>query len=266
MTLTIAASFVSENLSERYFVASYNCFPYLEFFAIYHCNMGRLYSCMILDGAVCIVNIFVYSYELVGINVTSFYELVNNSLHLSIGVLLIGRLEDAFSDYGICNEYRILAVLANSIAPAVILASGLYKSSKVNISMTSCLSNIEASSLVSAAICAVSKGNTLLLASCCLELYGLPVVAECCALINVSLVSKRSYLKLFDNFVVSIAVSKFDAGLLLSSVNGDVDGQNITIRMVASCQSGSRNQRCDHENSHQHAQQSLFHFLLFTSV
>lgn len=250
MTLTIAASFVSENLSEAYFVASYNCFPYLEFFALYHCNMGRLYSCMILDGAVCIVNIFVYSYELVGINVTSFYELVNNSLHLSIGVLLIGRLEDAFSDYGICNEYRILAVLANSIAPAILGASGLYKSSKVNISMTSCLSNIEASSLVSAAICAVSKGNTLLLASCCLELYGLPVVAECCALINVSLFRKRSYLECLYFNIVRVAVCILDAGLLCSGINRDVDGKYITIRMGASCQCGSRNQRCDHENSH----------------
>ena len=70
-----------------------------------------------------------------------------------------------------------------------------------------------------------------------------------------------------DGYIVTALAIVFnlDAGLLLFGISFDVDDVLIFCRCTV-CQSSSGNQRSDHENSHQHAQQSLFHFLLFTSV
>ena len=184
---------------------------------------------------------------------------VKCSVHLTIGFVF--RIAN--------NNLRILALLADSIAPAVILAVGLHICSKAAPNMASCLCLFVAILKENAAISADGNRNTYVFAICSLKLNSLEIVAKCCALILCSLIRKRCDLKFLDNSVIGFAVSKFDASLLCSWIYSDVDGSYITICMAgnsAVCHCNSRNQRCDHENSHQHAQQSLFHFLLFTSV
>ena len=63
-----------------------------------------------------------------------------------------------------------------------------------------------------------------------------------------------------NNYVTLFYFGDFDARLLCSGICLDVDD----ILSVCQCHTGHEGD--DHENSHQHAQQSLFHFLLFTSV
>ena len=197
---------------------------------------------------------------------------------------------------GICVVFRDIAAAVNElclaagsaldIAVAGIGAGGLYNDGKVSyIVGVHCAAHVNdergfvaLNIYARAALGAVGDLEARLLAGSCLKHVNAALVVSACSADAVS-ICKRSDNESFDYgigllIVVScagVAIGEFDAGLLLSRIGSDVEDLYVMTSMnisnlVTRCQRGSRNQRCDHENSHQHAQQSLFHFLLFTSV
>ena len=161
------------------------------------------------------------------------------------------------------NEYRLTAVLADSIAPAIILAGGSLDYFESIIVVTKCsrpLNSIITIKLTT--ISAVSNGEAGEFAACSNDFFRYRVLA---LFASISVFCKLCH---FDSLGIAILADyNLDARLLSSCIFLDADNNAISMVAISRCcQSGSRNQRCDHENSHQHAQQSLFHFLLFTSV
>lgn len=228
--------------------------------------MSRLRCCMILNSTIFIVYVLLRSYECILVCVTRIdrCELCIDSIHLcsaDLNVLVLGKKR--YCCIYTLNENRVLAVVANSVAPAFIDAGRLYNDGEIAVNMLKFFFDFQAVGLLSTAVYAVSKSDANLLAGSLLKLNSLPLVV---ALVYCGLLCKGSYC--FQILFASVAINDIDAGLLCSCVYFDADnfGDLMCISVSASCQSGSRNQRCDHENSHQHAQQSLFHFLLFTSV
>ena len=161
------------------------------------------------------------------------------------------------------NEYRLTAVLADSIAPAIILAGRCLNDLKGVVVVAKCGLHLYGILTIRlTAIAAVSNGNAGKLTACCYDFLSYGVLAN---LASVSVLCELNYFNIIS-FAV-IAEHDFDAGLLCSCIFLDADNNAISMAAISRCcQSSSRNQSCDHENSHQHAQQSLFHFLLFTSV
>ena len=165
------------------------------------------------------------------------------------------------------NELRLTALVANSVAPAIIIAGGLLNDSELSVDVANLCDVAYSDRLgcTSAANCAVANSDARLLAGSCLKNFVLKGVTTVKA--DVFLICERcNYSR--KNLAAVVADLDIKAGLLLCSVVFDADFCDALVRMSAGavCQCDSRNQRCDHENSHQHAQQSLFHFLLFTSV
>ena len=158
------------------------------------------------------------------------------------------------------DENRLIAELANSIAPAGIGAGGLNSDKELVVVLNSSSTYRRNNIRNLAAISAVSYGQARLSAVSFLN-------NELC---KVSAgfafgLSKRNVLQVYY-FTASGTNLCSDARRLCLNVHADFDSFPIIHRAGRCCHSSSRNQRCDHENSHQHAQQSLFHFLLFTSV
>lgn len=161
------------------------------------------------------------------------------------------------------NEYRLTAVLAKSIAPAIILAGRCLNDLKGVVVVAKCFRHLYGILTIRlTAIAAVSNGNAGKLTACCYDFLSYGVLAN---LASVSVLCELNYFNIIS--IAVIAEHDFDAGLLSSCIFLDADNNAISMVAISRCcQCDSRNQRCDHENSHQHAQQSLFHFLLFTSV
>ena len=238
-------------------------------FAANSCYM----SCRLLSLDYCTVNFAVFGncYPCLLVSMAVALEQCLNLCDFSLEFVckLLALSNSSYGSFALIscaiNESRLATVLANCIAPAVILAGGCNFNYILSINMLeSSFGLVVIKAVCSSAVCTISNCQASVCASCFLNNNSRRILADCAP---IALFSKSSNRNVAGNFTVSLVDHCIDARLLCSSVCLDVDDSlsRIGYRCLI-CQSGSRNQRCDHENSHQHAQQSLFHFLLFTSV
>ena len=170
-----------------------------------------------------------------------------------------------------CNKLRIAAELAGNISPTVFGAAGLNFNTEVIINVVK--SSIYFICLISkffdrkslTALLAVAYGKTFVAAACSLDDHGLAGLAL------PALVPEQSKCFDFDRDRSRVYLAAFladfvlYAGSFLLSVFLDANGgilmlMSIRCRLLRSRKdSGSRQQGRDHENRHQHANQSLFH-------
>ena len=230
----------------------------------YSLNVGSCLCCLCKDSLAVLIKNVCCNYN------TVFVFNSSEHCHGISNKLSILQLILAVSDKKICciicvtDELGIAATCANCIAPTIFLvfAYRCINNSELIVVLKSS-SALSSNAHVLTAGGAVSNTQADLVASCLLNFNSYRSLAN----FTLLFVLCKSSNVARNNLATICAHLSFYARLLCSCVLFDADSLNI--RMIAiciCCQSGSRNQRCDHENSHQHAQQSLFYFLLFTSV
>ena len=225
-------------------------------------NMSSSYCRCCNCFAVLVNDLLSYCGESLGVLVTIIGHCKQCLNRCYIFFLCISR-KKCYSCCCICNVYRLAANFALCITPAVLIAGGLYNDSKCVVmakcSLALCCNTVD----LLTASSAVSNSQACLGAGCFLN-YNSYGISASSAVIPPR--DERSDIATY-NFATIFANLSSDARLLCSSILFDNYLRYVlVVAGVGISQSNCRNQRNDHENSHQHAQQSLFHFLLFTSV
>ena len=225
-------------------------------------NMSSSYCRCCNCFAVLVNDLLSYCGESLGVLVTLIGHCKQCLNRCYIFFLCISR-KKCYSCCCICNVYRLAANFALCITPAVLIAGGLYNDSKCVVmakcSLALCCNTVD----LLTASSAVSNSQACLGAGCFLN-YNSYGISASSAVIPPR--DERSDIATY-NFATIFANLSSDARLLCSSILFDNYLRYVlVVAGVGISQSNCRNQRNDHENSHQHAQQSLFHFLLFTSV
>lgn len=157
-------------------------------------------------------------------------ELSENSSLLCIGQAAQHVVSTIFVKVAFKDKLRLTALVANSVAPAPILAGGLLNDSELSVDVAN-LCDVAYSDRIgrtSAANCAVANSDARLLAGSCLKNFVLKGVTTVKA--DVFLICERCNYSI-KNLAAVVADLDIKAGLLLCSVVFDADFCDALVRM-----------------------------------